>query len=127
VDGMTPILIKCYGDGLIEIYGEKPQQVSLQIVDVPFIRSNVEDLTAEAWADAEVRLSHKSINYPSNKIGTHCVRSILPSEIHKREVELGMARELRWREYERGRRRRILIADQFWGYVPSREVRQDAQ
>jgi hypothetical protein len=88
------ILIKCYGDGLIEVFAEQKNSISLQIIDVPYVNPP-DHVLAQDYADLEVRHSHRALNWSNKKIASHWVRPIRPSEIYWRNVELAIVREAR--------------------------------
>ena len=86
IPGRAPVLIKCYGDGRIEVYADI-NQVQVKFVDVPYVQPPDHPL-AEQYVENHIPFAYRGIYWPVNLIATHWLRKILPSEIYWRTLDL---------------------------------------
>lgn len=86
----TYVLVKAFGDGWIEVYGER--HVRAKVIELPARRSADADKLIEEWVGLNLKLPYQQIDYPSCKRASGYVPPLM---------ELGeYLRAIRLREFE---------------------------
>lgn len=88
----TPVLVVVHADGYIGIYG-RSDEVSVVVRYAPDVETSSRgEIFAEDYIESTLSQTHRDVYYPGSLLTTGQVRSILPSEIVRRNDELSISR-----------------------------------
>jgi hypothetical protein len=96
-----PVLVICHADGYVEVFGDSATDT--KIVPIPAMLSNAGDILAEKYLETILPQRYRDIYYPGNLLAMGQCRTITPSMIADRNLELAMVRTLDNIQHEVGR------------------------